>query len=74
MHVLIDHLHRHEVVARIRQGDRHGPRIKIKNRRGIERVAVRSHHKLLVDRRQFAIVIKYAAVSLPNHTRKRYGR
>jgi hypothetical protein len=34
IHVLIDHLHRHEVVARIRQGDRHGSRIKIKNRRG----------------------------------------
>ncbi len=64
IHVLMDHLHRHEVLARIRQADRHGPRIKIKNARGKERVAVRSHDKLLVDRRQFAIVGEFAETSI----------
>jgi hypothetical protein len=29
--ILVDHLHRHESLARIRQSDRHGPDIKIEH-------------------------------------------
>ena len=54
--VLVDHLHRHEALARVGQGDRHRPGVEIEHRRRIERVAIQADDRLLVDRRRLAAV------------------
>ena len=58
--VLVDHLHRHEALARIGQRDRHRPGIEIEHGRRIQRVAVQADDRLLVDRRRLATVVELA--------------
>ena len=66
--ILIDHLQRHEALARIRQRDRHRPGVEIEHRRGIERVAVLPNDGLGVDGRQLAVVLELAeAAFLERH-------
>ena len=68
IHVLIHDLHRHEVLARIRQDDGHGPRIKIENPKGKECVALRSHDSILLfDRPKCSVMGEFAETSILDH-------
>ena len=62
--ILIDDLHRHEPLARIGQRDRHRPGVEVEHHRRIERVAVHPDDGLVVDRRQFAVVLELSEAAL----------
>jgi hypothetical protein len=57
--VLVDHLHRHEARAGIRQGDRHRRRVEIEDRCGVERVAVLPNDGLRIDGRYIAMMLEF---------------
>ncbi len=42
--VFVDHYHRHEAIARFRQGDPHRSRVEIEHSFGIKRVAIGTHN------------------------------
>ena len=56
--VFIDHLHRHEALAGVRQRDRDRPGVEIEDGRRIQRVAVEADHGLIVDPRRFATMVE----------------
>ena len=68
--ILVDHDHRHEAFARIGQRDRYRPGIEVEHARRIERVAVGALDDVVVDRRQFAIVIELAEATLRHEAGK----
>ena len=58
--VLVDDLHRHVPLARVRErdGDRRG--VEVEHAERVEGVAVQADHRLVVDGREFALVVELA--------------
>jgi hypothetical protein len=54
--VFVEHHQRHEPVAGIGQCDCHRPGVEIEHGSGIERVAIGSDHRLLVDLHRLAVM------------------
>jgi len=69
--ILVDGLHRHEALARVRQRDGHRPCIEIEYRDGIERVAVAARDDLALERREPTVVMKFAEAAIPYNPAKR---
>jgi hypothetical protein len=62
--VFVDHLHRHETLSGIGQGDRGRSGIEVEYARGIERVAIEADHRLIVDRCGFPAVKELSEATL----------
>ena len=68
--VLVDHLHRHEALARVGQRDRHRSGIEVEHTRRIKRVAIGALDDVVVDRRQLAVVVELAEAALRDEAGK----
>ncbi len=65
--ILVDHLHRHEALARIGERNRDRAGIEIEHRLGIERVTIHTNDVLLVDRDRLAAVDEPAEAAILHH-------
>ena len=58
--ILIDDLQRHEALAGVGQRDRDRSGVEVEDGRRIKRVAVHADDRLVVDRRELAMVLKFS--------------
>ena len=65
--ILIDDLHPHVALARLRQRDRHPPGIEVDNRKRIQRVAVGTDNALLDGRSQLAAMSEFSETTVLDH-------
>src|SRR5882724_10744750 len=65
--ILIDDLHPHVALARLRQRDRHPPGIEVDNRKRIQRVAVGTDNALLDGRSELAAMSEFSETTVLDH-------